>query len=61
MQVLDIILITIGTMLIIEGLFFSLLSGQITKTLKKLNAKNIIKLGLIEIIIALIILFLVAV
>jgi len=51
---IKIILITLGILMLIEGLSLILFSKQIIKILKSLsrNQKNIIKIGFIEVIIA---------
>ena len=62
MEAIEIILITISFMLISEGIFLSLFSKQVVKEIKKIakDRKTIVKIGLIEIILALIILFMIS-
>ncbi len=62
MEAIEIILITISFMLISEGIFLSLFSKQIAREIKKIakDRKTIVKIGLIEIILALIILFMIS-
>jgi len=62
MNTLEIILATISAMLLIEGLIIAIFSKRYIKTIKKMfkNRKEVIKTGLIEIILALIILFIIA-
>ncbi|MBU1136302.1 MAG: DUF2065 family protein [Nanoarchaeota archaeon] len=62
MNTIRIILITISLMILFEGLFLSLFPKQILKSIKKMfkNKENVVKTGLIEIILALIVLFIIS-
>lgn len=59
MNTLDIILLTISAMLFLEGIFYALSADYARKGMMKIfkKRKDTIKLGLIEIILALLILF----
>ena len=62
MSTLDIILATLSAIVLVEGLFLAVFPKQVMKGIKRTfkNRKNVVRVGLIEIIIALLILFLIS-
>ena len=62
MDTIQIILITASIMILIEGLLIAIFPKQVGKALKEIfkNKKNAVKIGLIEIILALLILFIIS-
>jgi len=59
MDMISIVLITIAVLMVIEGLIISIFPKQVKKAIKQIfkNQKQIVKIGLIEVIIGLLILF----
>ena len=62
MQTLDTILITISIMILIEGLIIVIFPIKLGKAIKKIfkNKQEVVKIGLIEVILALLILFIIS-
>jgi len=61
MNPIEIILCTISIVMLVEALFIILFPGEVTKNIKRIfkNKKQTLRIGLIEAIIALLILFIV--
>lgn len=62
MKITEIILATLSIAMILEGLIIAIFPKQTAKEIKKIfkNKENAVKIGLMEIILALIILFIIA-
>jgi hypothetical protein len=62
MNTLEIVLTTISGMVLLEGLIIATMSKKTIKVMRKMfkNKKEVVKIGMIEIILALLVLFLIA-